>query len=158
LTIIIINSNFFLYFHVLVMKVYVFKNNLNVFQINYQNNFLHIFKYKLWIYILGFRVLLMSLQMLIKRNQYYHIYHMMVQQYVFLEWHLEYKSFYMLGNVRSSMVMVSLQNLIETILPFIINGQVCLICIWIQNFKFLLIIMHHLIILVMITNKYIIHQ
>jgi hypothetical protein len=37
----------FLWFHVLVMKGYVLKNNLNVFQINCQDNFLYIFKFKL---------------------------------------------------------------------------------------------------------------
>ncbi len=31
----------FLQFHVLVVKGYVFKNNLNVFQINYQNLFIY---------------------------------------------------------------------------------------------------------------------
>jgi hypothetical protein len=30
----------------LVVKGYVFLNNLNVFQINYQNNFLYTFKFK----------------------------------------------------------------------------------------------------------------
>jgi len=66
--------------------------------------------------------------MWMKFNQYYHAYHMMMQQGVFLKWCLEYISPYMLGNVCPNMVMIVLWDLIEKscyiniwILPFIIN-------------------------------------
>jgi hypothetical protein len=54
---------------------------------------------------------------------------------VFFKQYFEYKLLYMLGNVRPNMVMVVLQDLVETplykdlILTIHINGQVCLLCI-----------------------------
>jgi len=59
-------------------------------------------------------VLLMSIQIRIKLNQYnYALSHDAIIIGVFLKWHLEYKSPYMLKNVRPNMGMVILQNLIE---------------------------------------------
>ncbi len=73
--------------------------------------------------------------------------------------HFEYKSFYMLENVCPNMVMVTLQNLIET--PLYKNLNITIHHQWTSffdlhmnsKFKFLLIIINHLITLVTIIKK-----
>jgi hypothetical protein len=58
------------------MKGYVFKNFWNVFQLFHHILFLLKFINSK---SMGMVMLVMSLQMWIKLNQYYHVYHMMVQ-------------------------------------------------------------------------------
>jgi hypothetical protein len=75
---------------------------------------------------------------------------------VFLKWCLEYKSPYMSINGYPNMVMVTLWNLIETPLYKNMNVTIHYFFALHMNFKsiFLLIIMHHLIILILTMKKY----
>jgi hypothetical protein len=83
---------------------------------------------------------------------------------VFFKQCFEYKSPYMLENVCPNMVMVILRDLIET--PLCKDLNVIIHHQWASffasymnsNFKFLFIIMHHLITLILTMNKHIVHQ